>query len=223
MKDVAGDIRPESKAPCANASSIKSVGRELARKPRPPRRGSRNHQDQVQIDARHLQKRIPDEKAEISPQQQELEDRQAHIDIPNPGEREFRAPGGRRPVPCRRLESCVVAPDADTDDIYDSDQQQLSETELRSRNADATARSATAERRFPGIRLRSWNCSTTRRMRRWTTSCTRINSGSPTRKRISTSTSSRKGTAALPPNDCPLGAGAGRGAAGEQRDHGSAA
>ena len=61
-------------------------------------------------------------------QQQELEDRQAHIAVPHPGQRELRALGRRRRVPCGRVERHVMAPDdQDADAIHEGDEQHLGE------------------------------------------------------------------------------------------------
>ena len=85
--------------------------------------------NQAQLDARHLpEKARPDEQPKIPAAQQELEDRQAHVAIPHPGERELRALGGRCRVPGGRVERHVVAPDdQDADPIDEGDQQHLGE------------------------------------------------------------------------------------------------
>jgi hypothetical protein len=72
-------------------------------------------------------------------------------------------------------------------------------TELRSLNADAMVASNRGIA-YSGINLRSRNCCSRGRMRRWTTSSAIINRGKATKKRMWTSTSSRNGTVALPRN-----------------------
>ena len=99
--------------------------------------------DQAQLDARHLpEKAHPDEQPEIPAQQQELEDRQAHIDIPHPGEARVSSPrrtASRTTWPCREPRSgarMIRMPTPYTKAISSTS----ASTELRSRNADAMAR-----------------------------------------------------------------------------------
>ena len=57
-----------------------------------------------------------------------LEDRQAHVNKPDPGDRELQALGGRRPIPRGRMEGRVLAPEyLNPDAIHDPDQQHLGE------------------------------------------------------------------------------------------------
>ena len=118
---------PASSAPCATASRVEGVHRVGEKSQAAD--AIRMRGNQAQLDAGHLpEKAHPDEQSEIPAAQQELEDRQAHVAIPHPGERKLRAVSRRRRVPGGRVERHVLAPDdQDTDAIHEGDQQHLGE------------------------------------------------------------------------------------------------
>src|SRR5262245_48092663 len=78
---------------------------------------------QLQLDPRHLpQKASPDDQPPIPAKQQELEDRQAYIGIPDSGESQLGPCVGRNRIPRGGVEGEKMAPYLNVDPVYQPDE-----------------------------------------------------------------------------------------------------